>query len=289
MLYDPSLGAGVVDALDRLQLFHVFSSIVVQHRARRPDHLDRRVHHRPHAAAVAPVRRHPGRPARPLLRPQAARPGADAGMQPPTPPPACSAATGSTCGARSRTARRYLYGDRHRWTKMATLLTHTGLVLFLVAAAMTSRLGDEQGLVVAEGESLTVQPIGTPGPAARPQPGLRGAGVRDRQAHGLHDPPRGVPGRVADRRQDDPRQRPAGGGRLHVPPERVRARAGRGDPRRGRQAAVDGADPDDRRGRGLPVRGVRRARPRRGPAAAPPAGGRRRRRAARPAVPPARR
>ena len=28
---------------------------------------------------------------------------------------------------------------------------------------MTTRLGDEQGLVVAEGESLTVQPIGTPG------------------------------------------------------------------------------------------------------------------------------
>ena len=46
---------------------------------------------------------------------------------------------------------------------MATLLTHTGLVMFLVAAAVTSRLGDEQGLVVAEGESLTVQPIGTPG------------------------------------------------------------------------------------------------------------------------------
>ena len=57
----------------------------------------------------------------------------------------------------------YLYGDRNRWVKMATLLTHTGLVLFLVAAAVTSRFGDEQGLVVAEGESLTVQPIGTPG------------------------------------------------------------------------------------------------------------------------------
>ncbi len=57
----------------------------------------------------------------------------------------------------------YLYGDRHQYTKMATLFTHTGLVLFLVAAAVTSRLGDEQGLVVPEGESLTVQPIGTPG------------------------------------------------------------------------------------------------------------------------------
>jgi len=58
---------------------------------------------------------------------------------------------------------RYLYGDRHRYTKLATLLTHLGLILFLIAAAATARLGDEQGLVVAEGSSLTVQPIGTPG------------------------------------------------------------------------------------------------------------------------------
>ncbi|HET9346855.1 MAG TPA: cytochrome c biogenesis protein ResB, partial [Candidatus Limnocylindrales bacterium] len=36
-------------------------------------------------------------------------------------------------------------------------------ITFLLAAAVSSRLGDEQGLVVAEGESLTVQPIGTPG------------------------------------------------------------------------------------------------------------------------------
>jgi cytochrome c biogenesis protein len=56
---------------------------------------------------------------------------------------------------------RHLYGDRHQYTKLATLLTHLGLVLFLVAAAVTSRFGDEQGLVVPEGESLTVQNIGT--------------------------------------------------------------------------------------------------------------------------------
>lgn len=58
---------------------------------------------------------------------------------------------------------RHLYGDRHQYTKLATLFTHTGLVLFLVAAAVTSQFGDEQGLIVAEGESLTVQPIGTSG------------------------------------------------------------------------------------------------------------------------------
>ncbi len=58
---------------------------------------------------------------------------------------------------------RYVYGDRHQYTKMATLLTHLGLILFLLAAAVTSRFGDEQGLVIPEGSSLTVQPIGTPG------------------------------------------------------------------------------------------------------------------------------
>ena len=58
---------------------------------------------------------------------------------------------------------RYVYGDRNQYSKLATLLTHLGLITFLLAAAVSSRLGDEQGLVVAEGESLTVQPIGTPG------------------------------------------------------------------------------------------------------------------------------
>src|SRR6185503_5222835 len=58
---------------------------------------------------------------------------------------------------------RFLYGDRNRWTKLATLISHLGLILFLVAGLVTSRLGDEQGLIVAEGDTLTVQPIGTPG------------------------------------------------------------------------------------------------------------------------------
>lgn len=35
----------------------------------------------------------------------------------------------------------YLYGNRHRHTKLATLLTHLGLILFLVAAAVTSQSG----------------------------------------------------------------------------------------------------------------------------------------------------
>ena len=76
----------------------------------------------------------------------------------------CCVATACTCERRPATdGTRYLYGDRHQYTKMATLFTHTGLIVFLIAAAVTSRLGDEQGLVVPEGSSLTVQPIGTPG------------------------------------------------------------------------------------------------------------------------------
>jgi cytochrome c biogenesis protein len=55
----------------------------------------------------------------------------------------------------------FLYGDRHQYTKLATLLTHLGLILFVVAAAVTTRFGDEQALIVPENESLTVQSIGT--------------------------------------------------------------------------------------------------------------------------------
>ena len=54
----------------------------------------------------------------------------------------------------------YVYGDRHQYTKLATLLTHLGLILFLIAGLVTSRFGDELGLVIPEGESRTVQNIG---------------------------------------------------------------------------------------------------------------------------------
>ena len=57
----------------------------------------------------------------------------------------------------------YLYGDRNRFTKMATLFTHLGLILFLVAAGVTSRLGTEAGLVLGPGETAPVQSIGTQG------------------------------------------------------------------------------------------------------------------------------
>jgi cytochrome c biogenesis protein len=160
--YDPTIGVAVVDTLERLQLFNVFRSpwfsiglvsllisIVVCTIDRTP-RLWRQVSdirvvqpepfydlRLPDRAAMTAV---PADGVRSVLRRHrfAVREAEVDGV-------------------------RYLYGDRHRWTKLATLLTHAGLILFLVAAAVTSLLGDEAGLVVPEGTSLTVQPIGTPG------------------------------------------------------------------------------------------------------------------------------
>ena len=47
--------------------------------------------------------------------------------------------------------------DEARDTRSRT----SGLILFLVAGLVTARFGDELGLVVTEGESRTVQNIGT--------------------------------------------------------------------------------------------------------------------------------
>ncbi len=161
-IYDPVLGTGVVDALDRLQLFHVFSStwfsvglvvLMLSIVACTIDRTPRLWRQSEEIRVVQPE---------PFYDPRLPDRALMAGV---------AAADAEAILRRRRFAVRrevvdgvaFLYGDRNRWTKMATLLTHTGLVLFLVAAAVTARFGDEQGLVVAEGESLTVQPIGTPG------------------------------------------------------------------------------------------------------------------------------
>lgn len=57
----------------------------------------------------------------------------------------------------------YLCADRNRWPRLATLLTHAGLVLFLVAAAVSGRFGFEAGLLIPQGEAVPVERLGTPG------------------------------------------------------------------------------------------------------------------------------
>ena len=148
----------------------------------------------------------------PFFTADAAGPGGDDRASAPTRSARPSAGTASSVREAEVDGVRYLYGDRHQYTKLATLLTHLGLILFLVAAVVTSRFGDEQGLVVAEGDSLTVQPIGTPGLLLVKNLGFEAPGFFETgQADRLHDGPRGLPGRPRDRPQDDPRQRPAGG------------------------------------------------------------------------------
>jgi cytochrome c biogenesis protein len=161
-IYDATFGAGVVDALDRLQLFHVFSStwfsvglvvLIISIVACTIDRTPRLWRTSAEIRVVQPDAYYD-----PVLPDRAQMTGVSA-----------EAAVAVLRRHRFSVRREesggavYLYGARNRWTKLATLISHAGLVLFLVAAAVTSRLGDEQGLVVADGQSLTVQPIGTPG------------------------------------------------------------------------------------------------------------------------------
>jgi cytochrome c biogenesis protein len=165
-IYEPAIGAVGVDVLERLQLFHVFTStwfglglvllvvsIVICTLDRTP-RLWRQ-------SAFIRVRQ-PDAYYDPIL-PDRVSIAAGAGLT-------ADAIRGVL--ARRRYAVRteaahdgttFIYGDRNRWTKLATLISHLGLILFLIAGLVTARLGDEQGLVVAEGDTLSVQPIGTPG------------------------------------------------------------------------------------------------------------------------------
>jgi cytochrome c biogenesis protein len=160
--YDPLLGSAVVSALERLQLFQVFRSswfsaglavLVVSIVACTLDRLPKLWRQVSDVRVVQPDAYYD-----PRLPDRAMVAGVDAGS---------AREVFRRHRFRVREADvdgvRYLYGDRNQWTKLATLFTHAGLILFLAAAFVTSQFGDEQGLVVAEGESLTVQPIGTPG------------------------------------------------------------------------------------------------------------------------------
>jgi cytochrome c biogenesis protein len=160
--YDPVLGPGLVNVLERLGAFGVFKSgifgfgLVVLVISIIVCTLDRTPKLWRDVSAVRVVQPEPffdpRLPDRAVMSGVTARDVASAVLR---------------RGFHLRTATTpdgtaYVYGDRHQYTKLATLFTHLGLVLFLVAAAVTSRFGDVQGLVVPEGGSLTVQDIGTP-------------------------------------------------------------------------------------------------------------------------------
>jgi cytochrome c biogenesis protein len=159
--YDPLLGAAAVGALERLDVFHVFSSwwfslalvlLLVSIVACTIDRMPRIWREVSDIRVVQPDAYFD-----PRLPNRAATDG--------VPLDALRAALRSR-RFRVREAEvdgvRFVYGDRNQYTKLATLLTHTGLVLFLVAAAVTTKLGFERGLAVPIGDTQTVQAIGTP-------------------------------------------------------------------------------------------------------------------------------
>ena len=165
-IYEPVLGVGPVDLLERLQLFHVFNStpfsiaLLVLVISILICTLDRTPRLWQQSATIRIVQ--PDAYFDPRLPDRVSI----------APGPGLSATAVARALRRHRFSVResagvdgdtFVYGDRNRWTKLATLISHLGLVLFLVAGLVTARFGDEQGLVVAEGDTLTVQPIGTPG------------------------------------------------------------------------------------------------------------------------------
>jgi len=165
-IYDPVVGSGAVDLMERLQLFHVFTStwfslglvvLVVSIVICTLDRTPRLWRQSAEIRVVQPAAYFdPRLPERVSIAPAAGLGTADV----------AAALRRHRFAIREATAddgTRFVYGDRNRWTKLATLVSHLGLILFLFAGLVTSRLGDEQGLVVAEGDTLTVQPIGTPG------------------------------------------------------------------------------------------------------------------------------
>ena len=73
-----------------------------------------------------------------------------------------AAAGSGAAGQASRGGATMVYGDRNQYLKLATLLTHLGLILFLAGGAVTAAFGFETVLFVADGQTAPVQPVGTP-------------------------------------------------------------------------------------------------------------------------------
>jgi cytochrome c biogenesis protein len=165
-IYEPVLGVGLVDLLERLQLFHVFTStpfsvaLLVLAASILICTLDRTPRLWQQSAAIRVVQ--PGAYFDPRL-PDRVSIAPGPGLTGDAVRRALRRHRFSVREETGPNGARFLYGDRNRWTKLATLVSHLGLILFLVAGLVTARFGDEQGLVVAEGDTLTVQPIGTPG------------------------------------------------------------------------------------------------------------------------------
>ena len=159
--YDPVIGPGIVNVLERLGAFAIFKSpvfgvaLVVLVVSIVVCTLDRTPRLWRDVSAVRVVQPEPFFD--PRLPDRAAMTGVDA----PDLGRVIRSRGFHVKQASTDDGSTYIYGDRHQYTKLATLFTHLGLILFLIAGLVTSRFGDELGLVIPEGESRTVQNIGS--------------------------------------------------------------------------------------------------------------------------------
>jgi len=159
--YDPVIGPGIVNVLERLGAFAIFKSpvfgvaLVVLVVSIVVCTLDRTPRLWRDVSAVRVVQPEPFFD--PRLPDRAAMTGVDA----PDLGRVIRSRGFHVKQASTDDGATYIYGDRHQYTKLATLFTHLGLILFLIAGLVTSRFGDELGLVIPEGESRTVQNIGS--------------------------------------------------------------------------------------------------------------------------------
>jgi len=161
---EPSLGAGAVAFLERLQLFRVFSAwwftlllalLVVSIVVCTLDRTPRLWRQSRHVRVRQPDAFYdPGVPDRAVIAEGLAADDVRAALR---------RARFRIREESAADGTRYLYGDRHQYVKMATLISHAGLVGFLLAAAVTSRFGFESGLLLPIGQAIPIESIGTSG------------------------------------------------------------------------------------------------------------------------------
>jgi cytochrome c biogenesis protein len=164
---DPGLGAGLVNGLERLGLFGVFTSgwfagllatLVVSivvctldraprlwRRARAGDTIQSDAFYAPDLPDRAVIAGHlEATDVRAALR--------RAGFR--------------VCEAVGPDGAAHLQGVRHRYAGLATVLTHLGLIGFVVAALVTSQFGLQESLVLPVGRALPVDRIGSTDPVS---------------------------------------------------------------------------------------------------------------------------
>ncbi len=161
---EPSLGAGAVAFLERLQLFRVFSAwwftlllslLVVSIIVCTLDRTPRLWRQSTHIRVRQPDAFYePSLPDRAVIATGIVADDVRAALR---------RARFRVREAEAADGTRYLYGDRHQYVKMATLISHAGLVGFLLAAAVTSRFGFESGILLPVGQAIPVDSIGTAG------------------------------------------------------------------------------------------------------------------------------